>query len=338
MCDKKDDHKNSCVDCSLGFAIIKEIKTSIMNINSDSLPPMERSHLFNDLETIHDCKHNLDVLRSHLARHYTESLQDSIDIANLDDSTAIVTADFKNNILDCMFREHMQKFFGKNGTTDLGFMVVVKDTDSSLLEATFYHFISDDKFKDSQFVISAKYELYMNHLPKRIKNVQYRSDGAANLCATLHYLIQPLWEIWTGISEVLTKHCPAGDGKSELDGNFGITSHRLHSQHNLGYSFNDMESIVHALKGDDAGITGTTFTAFMPGRNFSLQGRLDTDVCGKAVLRSILQKDGSLNTLQHGGYGSGTSIIPPLEDIKIKNVHGDIYSPIDIFIHHSKTQ
>ena len=58
-------------------------------------------------------KKTLDILRSHLARHYTEYLSDSIDISNLDDSTAIVIADFKNNILDCMFRENMQKFLGK---------------------------------------------------------------------------------------------------------------------------------------------------------------------------------------------------------------------------------
>ena len=119
-------------------------------------------------------------------------------------------------------------------------LLLLAESVSSNLEAKFFHFISDDKLKDTQFVISAKYELYMNHLPERIQKVQYRSDGATNLCATIHYLIQPLWEIWTGIVEEICKHCPTGDGKSELDGNFGIVSHRLHSQHNLGFSFNDM--------------------------------------------------------------------------------------------------
>ena len=331
MCDKKDDHKNACLDCSLGFGIIIEINEAITNINSVNLSPMERSQLHNDVETINECKDNLDVLRSHLSRHYTESVQDSLDLANLDDSTAIVTADFKNNILDCMFRENMQKFFGKNGTTDLGFMVVMKDPDSSQLEGTFFHFISDDKFKDHQFVISAKYELYTKHLPQRIKKVQYRSDGAANLCATLHYLIQPLWEVWTGIMEEICKHCPNGDGKSELDGNFGIVSHRLQSQHNLGFSYNGMVSIVNALTGNDAGISGTTYASFMPGRDLTITGKLETEMCGKAVLRSELQKDGSLITFQHAGYGSGTRIVPPLHTIEIKNAHGDIYSPIDAF-------
>ena len=97
----------------MGYAIINEIKTSILNSNVDNLNPAERSQLSNDIETISDCKNNLDILRSHLTRHYTESLSDSIDICNLDDSTAIVIADFKNNILDCMFRESMEKAFGK---------------------------------------------------------------------------------------------------------------------------------------------------------------------------------------------------------------------------------
>ena len=101
---------------------------------------MELSQLSNDLETISDCKNNLDILRSHLARHYTESLSDSFDITNLDDITAIVIADFKNNIFDCMFRENMQKFCGKNGTTDLDFMVIMKDSVSPNLKATIFSF------------------------------------------------------------------------------------------------------------------------------------------------------------------------------------------------------
>ena len=133
-------------------------------------------------------------------------------------------------------------------------------------------------------MISAKYELYTQHLPERIKKVQYRSDGAANLASPLHYLIQPLWHIWTGIVEEICKHCPSGAGKNELDGNFGIVSHRLSSQHNLGFSYNDMESIVHALRGNDSGVSGTTYACFMPGRNFTFTGKLESDMCGKAVL------------------------------------------------------
>ena len=131
---------------------------------------------------------------------------------------------------------------------------------------------------------------------ERIKKVQYRSDGAANLASTLHYLIQPLWQTWAGIVEEVTKHCPAADGKSELDGNFGITPHMLYTQHNLGFSFNDMESIVHALTADDVGTTSTTYAVFMPERNFTMQGEINSDLCNKSVLRSNLQKYGSLIT------------------------------------------
>ena len=110
--------------------------------------------------------------------------------------------------------------------------------------------------------------------------------------------------------EEVTKHCPAGDGKSELDSNFGITSHMLNTQHNLGFSFNGMESIVHTLTADDVGIIGTTYAVFMPGRNFTMQGKITSDLCNKSVLQNNLQKDDSLITFQHTGYGAGTRIFP----------------------------
>ena len=204
----------------------------------------------------------------------------------------------------------------------------MKGSDSSNLEVTFYHFISDDKLKDTQFVISTKYELCMNHMPERIKKVQYRSDEEANLACTLHYLIQLLWEIWTGIIEEVAKHCPTGEGKSELDGNFGKTSHVLHNQHNLGFSFNDMESIVQALTSDDADVTGSTFGVFVPGRKFTFQGKIESEESHKSVLCSNLQTDRSVIIFQHSGYGNGTKIYSDLSSIKIKNKDGDVFAPI----------
>ena len=103
--------------------------------------------------------------------------------------------------------------------------------------------------------------------------------------------------------EEVTKHCPAGDGKNELDGNFGIISHMLNTQQNLGFSFNDMQSIVHALTADNVGITGTTHYIFMSGRELTIQGEIDSEFCNKSVLQSNLKNDGSLITFQHTGYG-----------------------------------
>ena len=171
LCDERHNHKNSCHECSQGYRIIEDIKLLMEGADVTLFNAMDTSQLSNDRETISQCKSNLDILRSHLARHHTEAEADSLDVANLDDDTAIVIADFKNNILDCMFRENMVKFFGKNGTNDLGFMRIIKGSDSSELEATFYHFVSNDKLKDTQSVLSAKYELYTKHMPAHIKNV-----------------------------------------------------------------------------------------------------------------------------------------------------------------------
>ena len=255
---------------------------------------MEMSDLDNDGEKINNCKRNLDIFRSHLARHYTESLYDSEEILRLDKETALVIADFKNKILDCMFRENMCAFFGKNGTSDLGFMRILRGDDPEQLEATFYHFISNDKLQDSQFIISAKYELYTNHMPKHIKYVNYRSDGAANLICTIHNLVQPMWKIWTGIDEIVCKHCPSGDGKSQLDGNFGRTGEVLKNAVNMGCSYKDAQSIVEAITRDDSGVTATTFGVFLPGRKYTLLGKISSELIPKAVLRSELQDDGAL--------------------------------------------
>ena len=149
LCEERNNHKNSCSECSVGYAIIEEITSLVNNGDSSILTPLEKSHMSNDCETISLCKLNLDTLRSHLARHFTEAQSDCFDLANLDDITAIVISDFKNNILDMMFRENMGKFFGKNGTTDLGFMRIMKGSDATSFEATFYHFVSNDKFKDT---------------------------------------------------------------------------------------------------------------------------------------------------------------------------------------------
>ena len=58
-------------------------------------------------------KKTLDILRSHLARHYTEYLSDSIDISNLDDSTAIVIADFKTIYWTVCLEKICKSFLGK---------------------------------------------------------------------------------------------------------------------------------------------------------------------------------------------------------------------------------
>ena len=179
--------------------------------------------------------------------------------------------------------------------------------------------------------MSAKYELYTKHMSAHIKSVQYRSDGAANLACILHYLVQPMWKIWTGINEEVCKYCPAGEGKSELDGNFGQTSHVLSIQHDLSHSYNDAVSIVTAFTADGSGLSGTTFVVFLPGRKHISDGKMDADVCGKSVLRSTLQSDSSLVTHQHTGYGVGTRIYPNLSSILINDGSKTNIAPLSFF-------
>jgi hypothetical protein len=75
--------------------------------------------------------------------------------------------------------------------------------------------VSDDTLQDAQMVLSGKFE------PPHITATKFRSDGAACYSASIHFLLQPMWKIWTDIDEIFTKHSPAGGGKDIVDGGFG---------------------------------------------------------------------------------------------------------------------
>eukprot|EP00978_Attheya_sp_CCMP212_P009661 scaffold22939_cov49-Attheya_sp.AAC.7 len=58
-------------------------------------------------------------------------------------------------------------------------------------------------------------------------------------------------------------------------------------------------------------VAATTFSIFLPGREFSLKGKIPSEVCLKDyLLRIKLQEDGTLRFFQHGGFGMGKRIVP----------------------------
>ena len=77
-------------------------------------------------EQLHDIelrKQDFVQYRSHLARHQSENDYAKLELENLEDDEAIVTCDYKMKLLACFFRENQKKWFGKRGTTVLGFMI-----------------------------------------------------------------------------------------------------------------------------------------------------------------------------------------------------------------------
>ena len=83
-----------------------------------------------ELDILEELMHDIEVrkqdfieYRSHLARHKSEDEYNKTVMENLQDDEAIVTSDYKMKLLSCFFRENQKKFFGKRGTSLLGFMI-----------------------------------------------------------------------------------------------------------------------------------------------------------------------------------------------------------------------
>ena len=77
-------------------------------------------------EQVHDIevrKQDLIEYRSHLARHKSEDDYAKQVMENLEDNEAIVNSDYKMKLLSCFYRENQKKWFGKRGTSVLGFMI-----------------------------------------------------------------------------------------------------------------------------------------------------------------------------------------------------------------------
>ena len=70
---------------------------------------------------IEDCRQNLMDYRAHLALKFEEH-QGNIGLRNdLKDNEAEVICDWKMKLLSCYYQENQQLFFGKRGTSCIGF-------------------------------------------------------------------------------------------------------------------------------------------------------------------------------------------------------------------------
>jgi hypothetical protein len=86
---------------------------------------------FEDLESIDERIQDLQEFRSHLARHVSEEKYAAAELNNLGDNVAVVICDYKMKILACSFRESQSKWFGKSGTSAIGFMIITNPMDEA---------------------------------------------------------------------------------------------------------------------------------------------------------------------------------------------------------------
>jgi hypothetical protein len=277
------------------------------------------------LQQLEELRHDIDCrkadlieYRSHMARHLSEDIWAAEQLENLKDDEAIVTSDFKMKILSCFFRENQKKWFGKRGTTLLGFMITTNATDEEskakgLKEVTFVMMVTDDCLQDDWEVACAKSIVYKEYLPERTKKVQFVSDGAGCFKSQLQRALQPFWKIWTGVDEIVYRLTPAGDGKSALDGMFGRLNTVLSSAVNMGTSYWNSQTIADAMA-ESNGLASTQFARFEPDRSRQIEGTVN-DINLESILLTALDPsrentDQSTLAFKHSGYGKGQCIDP----------------------------
>jgi hypothetical protein len=252
---------------------------------------------------------DLTEYRGHLARHLSEGEFDAKELAELADDTAVVTSDFKMKILSVFFRENQNKFFGKRGTTCLGFMILYNSTDPKLREqnkkeAEYVMLFTDDSLQDETEVMCGKAYVYANLLRDHISKVIFRADGAGCFSSKLNRVAQPFWQSWVGVTEIVNRLSPAGGGKSSLDGMFGRLGAVMESAADAGHGYSNATEILNAV-GHSNGLASTRCFTFKPDRQSCV---LSADIRGwpDSILRTELDPyDFSLRAFKHSGYGKG---------------------------------
>jgi hypothetical protein len=261
---------------------------------------------------------NLSEYRSHMARHLSEDVWGADLLEKLGDDEAVVTSDYKMKILSCFFRENQKKWFGKRGTSLLGFMIASNASDEEsrakgIKEVTFVMMITDDCLQDDWEVACAKSVLYKEYLPAHVTKVHFVSDGAGCFKSMLHRALQPFWKLWTGIDEVTYRITPAGDGKSALDGMFGRLNTVLRSTVDEGQSYYNSATIAETIA-DSNGLASTQFALFEPDRSKQVEVSISTMKFESVLLTTLdpgrAANDQSTVAFKHSGYGEGTRIQP----------------------------
>jgi hypothetical protein len=231
--------------------------------------------------------------------------------ANLKDDKAIVTSDYKMKILSCFQRENQKKWFGKRGTTLLGFMVETNptnptdaDKEKGLKDCFFVMLITDDTLQDDWEVAVGTNIVYRDYLPRRIKKVLFVSDGAGCFRSMMQRSIQPFWKVWRGIEEISYRITLAGDGKSALDGMFGRLNTVLRSQVDCEDSYYNTETMLANTINNSTGLAGTKFAQFAPNRSRQVEVEF-TGVNFESVLLTTLDssRPNTVGRTENTDYG-----------------------------------
>ena len=153
-------------------------------------------------------------------------------LQGLKDDECIVVVDYKMKILAAFYRENQALFFGKRGTSLLGWMIIVNRPGCpGEKDVQFVFMVSNDTGQTDLQVLAAKAYIYTELLPElypQVKKVRLRADGAGCFNSKLQRGCQLLWgRVWGNIFEESVRISIAGDGKSNLDGMFGMAGFKM---------------------------------------------------------------------------------------------------------------
>jgi hypothetical protein len=254
----KQNHSHGiCLECKDSFNIFADL----LKIHSKAMIKYEESgHLEKDLglyddlislgEEIKQGLRNLYDYRRHIAHKVDEAAFDAQYYSNLKSDECVVIADYKMKILAMRHKEPQSDWFSKRGFSCLGFLIMFGSNEQEKDEyKVLYHlFISNDTTQDAAAVNCAKAYLYKVVLPTYgIKKVHYRCDGAGNFSGNEAKAAIALWPELGGVTEISYKTSVSGDGKSNLDGLFGVLTRHLHVLVDGGASFRNAEELCELL-------------------------------------------------------------------------------------------
>jgi len=137
-------HRGVCSKCQESFSIFPLIDEMMASVKENIIVDLDDELLMYEHQ-LKTCRQNLIDFRAHLVLKYDEKEAEKQQLLSLEDNQAIVISDWKMKILEAFHRETQVQFFGKRGTSLLGFMVVTNDQDISEIDtrkAKNIHFIS----------------------------------------------------------------------------------------------------------------------------------------------------------------------------------------------------
>jgi hypothetical protein len=181
-------HKRPCKHCVEGYTIVELCQRKCNEKAVETEGALAKQKKVEELlHQIDVSKQYLDEYRSHLTRLKTEAEFDREEMESLLDDRAKVVSDF----LACYFRENQARFFGKRGTSLLGFMIVSnskveEERLKGIKDVKFIFLVMDNTLQDEWSVMWAKSEIYSKHIPKECPYVWFQPDGAGCFSSQLN--------------------------------------------------------------------------------------------------------------------------------------------------------